>query len=488
MKRITWIFLFSLFSLFSFQTAFAKTITVHFNGNVSYVNGTSGYSAGDAVEGTFVLDDSTPNSSPYPEHAEYRMLSPLSAQKGFTSLKVGNETFFPDPIGSDATVFVANDIYPGPNGLIDDVSFDLCCQAGTFTNGDTVNNMHIIFNDDSNNPLSSNDLSAAMANLSNFKNIDMGINGSSFTAGYYDIQIKINTISVDGASSAANGPKNLVAFDSVVTRIDDPSGQTASLVREGDSITGNFTFDPNLVAMNPPNPEFAYYQAPGDDKNNISINFAGQTIVTNLNSDFKIEIHNYEPEIAGADRFFVSATLFNPIPLMNGSVIEDLRVEFINPPAQNLTSTDLLSSTPSDLSKWYVANLIINGRNPDGSFFNIKAALSDLVQGASSVTPMKTEDLFPASGTTQMHQQFEAMIIFDSIRAPITRVYSKLMNARGYTHNRCGFDGFTMTNQQRVLCYGISNDLTPGMNVLRIAVHFADGSKKYYLNRWNVID
>lgn len=488
MKRITWIFLFSLFTLFSSQSAFAKDITVQFNGTVTTVNGTSVYSPGQAVEGTFVVDDGTPNSSPYPEHAEYRIEPPLNAQKGFTSLKVGSEIFSPNLDGSSATVFIANDIYPGPNGLIDDVSFDLCCQAGSFSNGDHVSNVHIILNDDSNNPLSSNDLSAAMASLSNFKNIDMGINGSSFTAGYYDIQIKINTISVEGTSSSPPGPKNLVAFDSVVTRIDDSTGLVSSLVREGDSITGNFTFNPELMAMNPPNPEFAFYQAPGDNENNISINFAGQTIVTNLNSDFKIEINNNEPEVAGADQYVVSATMFNPIPLMNGSVIEDLRVEFINPPAQNLSSTDLLSSTPSDLSKWYVANLIIKGRNPNGSFFTIRSALSDLVQGAMNVTPMATGELFPASGTTQMHQQFEAMVIFDSIRAPITRVYSKLMNARGYTHNRCGFDGFTITNQQRVLCYGISNDLTPGMNVLRIAVHFADGSKKYYLNRWNVID
>jgi len=488
MKRTTSIFLFSLFTLFSSQSAFAKDITVQFNGTVTMVNGTSDYSPGQAVEGTFVVDDGTPNSSPYPDHAEYRIEPPLNAQKGFTSLKVGSEVFYPNLDGNNATVFVANDIEYGPGSTIDDVSFDTCCQAGAFSNGDHVSNMHIIFNDGSNNPLSSNDLSEAMANLSTFENMDMGINGSSYTAGYYDIQIKIESISSNASSSAGNGPKNLVAFDSLVTRIDDTTGQASSLVREGDSITGNFIFNPALIAMNPPNPEFSFYQAPGDEQNNISINFSGETISTNLNSDFKVEIRNYEPEIAGADQYIVSASLFNPIPLMNGSVIEDLRIEFINPPAQNLSSTDLLSSTPSDLSKWYVANLIIKGRNPDGSFFTIRSALSDLVQGARSVSPMVTEELFPASGTTQMHQQFDAMVILDSIRAPITRVYSKLMNARGYIHNRCDFDGFTMTNQQRVLCYGISNDLTPGMNVLRIAIHFADGSKKYYLNRWNVTE
>lgn len=487
MKRITWIFLYSLFSLFAYQTVNAKNITVHFNGTVNTVNGSGNYSPGDVVEGTFVFDDSTPNTSPYPEHAEYRMLSPLSAQRGFTSLKVGNETFSPNLDGSDATVFIANDISNGPSGSIDDVSFDLCCQAGAFSNGDHVNNMHIIFNDSMNNPLSSNDLSAALANLSAFAIKDMGINVSN-GGGYYNLQINIDNVSVEGGTSATNGPKNLVAFDSVVTRIDDSSGQVTSLVREGDSITGNFTFDPNLIAMNPSNPEFSFYQAPGDDKNNISINFAGQTIVSNLNSDFKIEIENHEPDTTAADRFNVNAIMFNPIQLENGSVIEDLRIEFINPPAQNLSSTDLLSSTPSDLSKWYVANLYIKGRNPDGSLFSVKAALSDLVQGASSVTPMQTEDLFPASGTTQRHQQFDASAIFDSNRAPIVQVFSKLMNAQGYIHNRCGFDNFTMTNQQRITCYGISYDLVPGINVLRIAVHFADGSKKYYLNRWNVVE
>lgn len=210
----------------------------------------------------------------------------------------------------------------------------------------------------------------------------------------------------------------------------------------------------------------------------------------NLNSDFKIEIENNEPNVTltTPDRFNVSATMLNPVPLMNGSVIEDLRIEFVNPPAQNISSTELLASTPSDLSKWYVSNLYIDGRNPDGSFFKIKSALSDLVQGASSVSPMQTEELFPASGITQMHHNFDGIILFDSNRAPITHVYSKLVNARGYLHNRCNFDGPTMMNQQRVICHNISYDLVPGMNVIRIAVHFADGTKKYYLNRWNVIE
>ena len=489
MKRITWIFLFSFFTLFSSQSTFAKDITVQFNGTVTTVNGSSNYTAGQAVEGTFIIDDGTPNTSPYPGHAEYRIGEPLHAQHGFTSLKVGDEVFYPNLFDNSSTVFVTNDIENGPNSTTDDVSFDMCCQAGAFSNGDHVSNMHILFHDGLNNPLSSNDLTDAIANLSAFEIKDMGINGS-YGGVYYDIQIKIESISSDALPSAAVGPKNLVAFDSVVTQIDDSTGQVSSLIREGESITGNFTFDPDLVAMNPSNPEFAFYQAPGDEKNNISINFAGQTIVSNLNSDFKIEIENHEPNVTltTPDRFNVSATMLNPIPLMNGSVIENLRIEFVNPPAQNLSNTELLSSTPSDLSKWYVANLYIDGRNPDGSFFNIKSALSDLLQGATDVTPMQTEELFPASGIVQMHQMFEAILILDANRAPVDRVYSKLMNARGYIHNRCGFDGYTMANQQRILCYGISHDLTPGMNVIRIAVHFADGTKKYYLNRWNVIE
>lgn len=486
MKRITWIF---LFSLFLSQAVFAKNITVQFSGTVTEANGTSSYSAGQAVEGTFVIDDGTPNSSSYSMHAEYRIDEPLNAQQGFTSLKVGSEVFYPNLFNNSAIVFVANDIENGPNLTADDVSFDMCCQAGAFSNGDHVSDMHIIFRDSVNNPLSSNDLTDAIANLSAFEIKDMGVSVSNAGGSYY-IQIKIETISSDASPSAGVGPKNLVAFDSVVTRIDDSTGQVSSFVREGDSITGNFTFDPDLVAMNPSNPEFSFYQAPGDDKNNISINFAGQSIVSNLNSDFKIEIENHEPStnLTTGDRFNVSATMLNPISLMNGSVIEDLRIEFINPPAQNLSNTELLSSTPSDLSQWYVANLYINGRNPDGSFFNIKSALSDLVQGAAEVTPMQTEDLFPASGTTQMGEHFNAIAVLDINRAPIIQVYSKLMNARGYSHNRCGYDGYTMTNQQRIICHGISYELVPGINVLRIAVHFADGTKKYYLNRWKVIE
>lgn len=391
-------------------------------------------------------------------------------------------------MSSDATVFIANGLDFGDGKKIDDVNFDQCCQAGSFSNGDNVDNMHIIFNDDINNPISSNDLSAAFSNLSAFNIKDMGINGSTLNGDYYHLQINIQSVTVDGASGATNGPKNLVAFDSVVTRIDDPSGQMMSTVHEGESITGNFTFDPNLMPMNPPNPEFAFYQAPGDDKNNISINFAGQTIVTNLDSDFKVEVHNREAGSSGADRYVVSAAIFNPIPLMNGGMVEDLRVEFINPPAQNLSSTDLLSSTPSNLTQWYVANLYINGRNPDGSFFKVKAALSDLLQGANSVVPMETEDLFPASGTLQLQQHFDAVSILDMNRAPIVNVFSKVVNGQGYNHNRCGFDNFTMTGQQRVICHGISSELVPGINLLRIAVHFADGSKKYYLTRWNVLD
>lgn len=94
MKRITRIFLFSLFTLFSSQAVFSKTVTVQFSGTVNTVYGTSTHSPGTPVEGTFAFDDSTPNSSPYPEHAEYRMPSPLNAQMGFTSVKVGGKHFF----------------------------------------------------------------------------------------------------------------------------------------------------------------------------------------------------------------------------------------------------------------------------------------------------------------------------------------------------------------------------------------------------------
>lgn len=352
MKRITWTFLLSLFTLLSFQSVSAQIVTINFSGTVDVVYGTSVYSPGTPVAGTISFDDSTPNTSPYPEHAEYRVNGPLPAQTGLTSLTIGSSTYTQNLNTGDAMFIVVNDVqdWSGAYPTIDVVDFTTCCQTGTLSNGLSIEMMHLSLNDGPNNPLSSNNLTSAFSSSSNFDSKTMGVFGSNGAGGYYDLQIKINSVSIGGAASAPTGPQNLVAFDSVVTRISDTTGQITSLIREGESITGNFTFDPNLIAMNPPNPEFAFYKAPGDDNNNISINFAGQTIVTNLNSNFKIEIRNYEPDIAGADRFFVSATIFEPIPLMNGSVIQDLRIEFINPPAQNLSSTDLLSSTPSDLS------------------------------------------------------------------------------------------------------------------------------------------
>ena len=490
MKHITRIFLFSLFSFFLFHTAQAKTVTITFKGTVDSVNGTSVYSPGQVVEGTYSFDDSIPNSSPVPDHGEYRVMGPLPPETGFTSLKIGIDTFTPNVNTEEATVFVGNDI-PDWNGVyptIDDVGLTVCCQAGSLSNGLNVDHMYVAFNDGPNNPLSSNDLAPALSALSSFDTKTMGIFGSDNFGGWYDIQVKIDTVSVSGASAGPTGPGNLVAFDSVITDFSGSPGPLFEFLQQGESISGNFTFDPTLQDRLS-NPDIGLYETTGDSKNHVKLNIAGETFTSDNGYHFKIEIRDYPPEVAGPDTYILRINRIASVaPLANGLTINEVEIEFVNFPAQNLSNTDLLSSTPSDLSVWYISNLIISGRHSDGISFSLRAALSDLAQGQESVAPMATEELFPASGTTQMGQRFDAMAILNESRAPITKLYAKMHNGRGQYNENCGFDTFTITNQQRILCYMVSDSLIPGMNVLRISVHFADGTKKYYLNRWNVIE
>lgn len=490
-KLIAYIVYGFVFSVMTIQVSVAEIVTIQFKGNVDFVNGVSSINSGDQVSGTYSFDTNTQNTSPISEFAEYRVNGPLPYNIGYQSLSIGNVSLTPNQDAWETAVFVADDVpsWDGLSQYMDNVAIIQCCPAGTLSNGLTVDGMSMDFSDSVNNPISSHDLKGALSNLASFSQKTMSLHGMDSSGYWYDIQIKITSVSLDGGNVAA--PSNLVAFDSLITSINDPSGQLSPELRPGVVFDGYFTFDPSLPNMNPPGSQFAMYNSIGNEKNHMTLNLAGQNYKTDHLSDFNIQIENREPSESGPDIYEVDIPT-SAIQLANGSRVNQINLRFINLTRQKLTSTELLASTPSDLTTWFRAYLEISGQHMDGSTFQIKSSLSALEPGSMTTTPMATEELFPASGVLSMRSMQEfpgAQILFDANRPLVEYVSNMLLNERGERRLYCSVQGLTwMTNQQNLVCPDVKYEVSPGLNVFRIYVRFADGSSKYYMTRWNVID
>lgn len=492
LKRITYFMYGITLCLIFIQNSVAEIVTIQFSGNIESTYGNNDFNIGDQVNGSYTFDTNTQNTSPSPDFGEYRINGPLPPNIGYQNLTIGNNTFTPDPNSMEAIMFIAND-HPAWDGLsptFDHIGIAQCCTSGTLSNGLTVSDIFIDLYDGINNPLSSIDLSSALNNLSSFDKKTMHINGMDNFGGWYNLQVNIASLTLDGGTTNV-APSNLVAFDSLITSIDDPSRQLNTTLRQGETFSGYFTFDAALSNMNPPHMPMAIYNSIGNEKNHMELNLAGMNYKTDHLSDFNILIENREPDQSGPDIYEVDIPT-SAIQLENGSKVDQINLKFINLTRQKLTSTELLSSTPTDLTTWYRAYLVLTGHHSDGSQFTIKSSLSSLNPGSKKTTPMATEELFPASGTLRMSSGSEipnAQILFDASRPPIEYVASMLLNERGEIRSLCHPSGVTwLTNQQYLECPDVKYQLGLGLNIFRVYVRFADGSSKYYMTKWKLVD
>lgn len=474
------------------QNTVAEIVTIQFSGSIETTSDNSKFNLGEPVSGSYSFDTNTPNTSPSPEFGEYRINGPLPSNIGYTNLNIGSQTFTPDPNTMEAIMFVANDVpaWDGLSETFDNIGIGQCCSAGSLSSGLVVNDIFIELYDGVKNPLSSTDLNSALSNLASFDKKTMYINGSDNFGNWYNVMVNLNSISVDGGS-VTEAPSNLVAFESLITEINDPYGQLSPMLRPGEVFNGYFTFDVALPNSNPPESNAAMYNSMGNENNHMELNLAGMSYKTDHMSDFNIRIENREPEQSGSDIYEIDIPT-SAIQLGNGSKVDQINLKFVNLTRQKLTSTELLSSTPTDLTTWYRAYLVLSGHHGDGSPFEIKSSLSSLKPSSKTTTPMATEELFPASGTLRMSSPNElpnAQILFDATRPPIEYVASMLLNERGETPGLCQPAGIVwMTNQQHLTCPDVKYQLGLGLNVFRVYVRFADGSSKYYMTKWKLTD
>lgn len=487
-------------SAMSTQVSVAEIVTIHFEGTVrnintdlNYPNSDVGFSAGEVVSGTYSFDTNAPNNYTGTDFSEYRIDGPLPQNIGYTSFNIGSQTLTQGFSSYDATVFV-DDEGPAWDGLsqsADIVGLGQCCDVGTLSNGLILEHVFLEFYDGVNNPISSEDLNVALSKTSSFDKKRMWMNARNDLGMWVSVEVDIFTTWVTGTEVSEPAASNLVAFDSLITFVDDPSGQLSPELRSGKVFDGYFTFDPSLPNLNPPDVPDAVYSSAGNEKNHMSLNLDGQNFRTDHLSGFEVRIENREPADTGADTYEVEIPT-SAIQLANGSRVDRISLRFINLTRKNLTNTELLASTPTDLTTWYRAYLEIYGQHVDGSPFQIKSSLSSLNPGSMTTIPMATEELFPASGALSLMaiQEFPgAQILFDASRPPIEYVTSMLLNERGEGQFYCGVQNLTwLTNQQILVCPEVKYGVSPGLNVFRVYVRFADGSSKYYMTRWNIVD
>lgn len=491
-KRTTHYLIGIIFSMLFIQNSFAELVTIQFSGNVESTYGSNAFNPGDPVSGSYTFDTNTQNISPNPEFGEYRIDGPLPANIGYQNLNISGQTFTPDSNAYETTVFIAND-YPAWDGLsesFDHVGIGQCCTTGKLSNGLAVSDIFIDLYDGINNPLNSIDLNSALSNMAAFDKKTMHINGMDDLGSWFNIQVNLSSVSIEGGETV-HAPSNLIAFESLITTVNDPYGQLSPMLRPGEVFSGYFTFDVNLPNLNPPGSYAAIYNSIGDELNHMKLNLAGGNYKTDHLSDFNIRIENREPEQSGPDIYEVDIPT-SAIQLSNGSKINHINLKFINLTRKKLSSTDLLISTPTDLITWYRAYLVLTGHHSDGSPFEIKSSLSSLKPDSKTTTPMPTEELFPASGILRISSitgMPNAQILFDDNRPPIEYMVSMLLNERGEMRGLCSPAGMTWsTNQQVLECPDVKYQLGLGLNVFRVYVRFADGSSKYYMTKWKLVD
>ena len=360
-KRLRYLVYSFILSALATQVSVADIVTIQFEGSVSninadlnYPNANVGFSVGDVVTGTYSFDTSVPNNYPGVDFSEYRVDGPLPQNIGYTNLSIGSNTLTQGSSSYDATVFV-DDEGPSRDGLslyADVVGLGQCCEVGSLSNGLILEHIFIEFYDGVNNPISSENLKMALSKVPSFDKKTMWINARDDNGMWVNVEVDISVASTNG--TIPTPASNLVGFDSLITSVDDPTGQLTPELRSGSEFSGYFTFDPTLENMKPPHMPSGMYHSPGNELNHMSLTLDGQNFKTDHNSDFNVFIENKELTETGADIYEIDIGT-GAIQLENGSRVDRINLKFINLTRQKLTSVELLSSTPVDLTTWYRA-------------------------------------------------------------------------------------------------------------------------------------
>lgn len=456
----------------------AKIVNIYFKGMITSVNGDSTIaSVGNIIEGTYSYDESTRNTSHDPDNfAEYKAADPVPDNLGFTRLSINGASLVRSPVINNAIVFIGNDItdWSDPTKMIDDVGMDMCCEVGTI-NGTTISHAFLQFNDNMTNPLQTNNLTEVAGALNRFSTRKIYIGAQDNLGNWVNIEALLEPVST--TEPLNNGNDNVVAFRSIVRTVDDPTGQLAGSINNGDTINGNWRFSPSLVDSNP-DPEIAEY-APvdsqgqvgnGDNNNYLAFDVNGYSFKGNVDTAFNIKIENGSkdsPTGLWPDNFRVSA--FSHLgTLSNGSYLDNFHVH-LSSNGDSINTTELNEATPSSLDDWFSADFMMYGRHPDGSRFTITATVVALSRGSETV-PTTVNQIFPASGTIYGINNFDANLKLE-VTSETPFVNGSLANLNGPSLQiDCQIDASNEGNAF-IRCPNIGRYFTPGDNLLRILIN-----------------
>ncbi len=454
-----------------------EIVNIYFKGMVTSVNGDSTIaSVGNTIEGTYSYDESTRNNSSDPANfAEYKAADPVPDNLGFTRLSINGASLVRSPVINNAIVFIANDMtdWSDSTKTIDDVGMDMCCEIGVI-NGTTISHAFLQFNDNMTNPLQTNNLTEVAGALNRFSTRKIYIGAQDSLGNWVSIEAMLEPVS----TSEPLKNDNVVAFRSIVRTVDDPTGQLAGSINNGDTLNGYWRFSPSLVDSNP-DPEIAEY-APldsqgqagnGDSNNYLAFNINGYSFKGNVDSAFSIKIENGGKDSpAGLWRDYYAVDAFSHIgTLSNGSYLDNFNVRLSTGGGDAINSTELNEATPSSMDGWLFADFIMSGRHPDGSRFSITATIVALSRGTETI-PTTVNQIFPASGTIYGINNFDANLNLEET-SEIPFVSGSLANLNGPSLQiDCQVDS-TSEGKAFIRCPNISRYFTPGDNLLRILIN-----------------
>lgn len=448
----------------------AKPITFEFTAKVDSIQNDAALGnnvhVGDSISGSFTFETTVPDTNSSPDFGEYKLEAPLPTGVGF-KFNIGTMTFIPDTSTSSAEMFVMN-------SYDDLVDLGQCCNAGTLANA-VVDSIIITLVSPPEGPadtINSTLITDIAGSLNNFANKTLRIHGYS-AGGSYNIDATVNSIThVDEICYFP--AENSVRFEARVTEIYDSSTNgLAGTIGMGDIISGEYRYNPDTPPeTNPYSYDVFYPHKAGDPDSGFILNIA-DTILSSKNTTSMFDIHVMDSTPDHFDVMTHGAAMLLP----NGSVINSIYFGLSSDTGKAIDTTVLSEISPASLSLWDRKEIQLSGNHADGSYFNITAELTSVIEGPSVSNPGTSQlTISPASGIFIREQQFDILLVVQEELAYVTNINVNVVNDSVITQLTCQTGPLLSDNKQTIICPSSANLLNPGINTVSAEIGLYDGS------------
>ena len=169
-----------------------------------------------------------------------------------------------------------------------------------------------------------------------------------------------------------------IEFTATIDYVDDYDNVFNGSLISGQTITGKYSFDTNLVD-NDTFPESAYYtyQPPVPTGVGFELNVGGSTFTQSQNTYSFLNMHVYNAT-NGGDSFSVSHCCGGEVgTLSNGAIVNDIYMDFYSAGTDAINTT-LLDDVVGAISNFQYKQISINGSSPYGGWYYIGAKITSV--------------------------------------------------------------------------------------------------------------